>query len=233
MIKYRWLNLVILIGVLVLLLLIVGCGQNSDTNSGTGDGSEDVIDLNREPKPLVCVPGWKCSDSKTKAYQLENCSYMDAKTCPLGCANNTCNVAELCTPGWKCKGDYYRGYQTEGCDWIKKTRCDNGCVNATCSDTPIEPVEETATAEEEPAPVITYSILSMGQIATITANEAEHNLSIYNIGEEGVIIDLDGKKSAWLTDNSNYTSNGVKIIVDSVLFQNYPGGKKEISYRIG
>lgn len=173
-----------------------------------------------------CTAGWQCLDSDIKAYRLENCSFVQQKECPSGCGNGTC-IIKTCTPGWKCKGEYYKGYQTEGCEWIKKTKCEFGCDNAECQNASVE--EETG---EGAVIVPTYDILVIGESKTFTINEQEHTLSIFNIGDDGVQISLDDKKSPWMTDNSNYTAFGVTVLVKDIFFQSYPGGKKEITYRI-
>ena len=49
-----------------------------------------------------CNPRWGCISSIYKAYQLENCSWVEKKECELGCMEGQCKIAKTCTRGYKC-----------------------------------------------------------------------------------------------------------------------------------
>lgn len=222
-----------LIAILGFFIFLFGCVKQEKENSNltaetnlTAEGivAEELI----VPEP-TCVEGWQCLNAKTKAYQLKNCSNTQEKECSNGCSNGICTV-KTCTTGWKCKGDYYKGYQLESCEWIKKTKCEFGCEKAECLNAS---AEQEISAEEETVIVPTYETLVIGETKTFTFNDQEHNLSIFNIGDEGVQIYLDSKKSPWLTEDSNYSAFGVVVNIKDVFFQSYPGGKREITYNIG
>ncbi len=184
-----------------------------------------------------CIAGWKCIDKKIKAYRLANCSFVDRKECPLGCVNDTCRKSEVCTAGFKCKGEYFRAYQSESCAWLLKTKCEYGCLDGQCKNsTSSSSANNTETAQTTTTTTIvteTYETLKMGEPKTYTAGGITHNLSIYNIEVSQVQISIDGKKSEWLPDNSNYTNSGITIFVKDIYFQSYAGGRREITYKMG
>ena len=174
-----------------------------------------------------CVKEWKCISSGVKAYQYENCSYGERKTCANGCENNTCKATEVCTPGFKCHGNYYKGYQLESCDWISQEKCEYGCANATCKPEPNVTQETAPTSAATPAPV-SYPLLKIGETATIGINST---LKIYIIEEGQVRLLLDERKTDWLTEGANVSfRDGTMIVIKEILFQSYSGGSRAISY---
>ena len=235
MAKQRLISLtraIILSAIIIFIIFIIGCAKVEEKAGEAAAELNGTAEEPLNPEPITetvsCTPEWQCLDSKTKAYQLENCSYTQQKECPSGCGNGTC-IVKTCVPGWKCKGDYYKGYQIESCEWIKKSKCEFGCENASCRNASIE---GDTMSEEETVAVPTYETLVMGETKAFTINDQEHNLSIFNIGEEGVQIYLDSKRSPWLTEDSNYSAFGVTVNIKDVFFQSYPGGKREITYRV-
>jgi len=249
MVKYQ---LLIAAGIIVIfILLAAGCetideSELNATEAGAvedgASGTEQEITEGTESGQVTteesgCSAGWKCIDKKIKAYRLDNCSFVDRKECPLGCFNDTCRKSEVCAAGFKCKSEYYRAYQSESCAWLEKTRCDYGCLDGKCKNsTSSTSTNNTETAQTTTTPTIvieTYETLKMGEPKTYSASGIDHNISIYNIDASQVQISIDGKKSEWLTDNSNYTNSGITVYIGDIYFQSYAGGRREITYRIG
>ncbi|MBU0460676.1 MAG: hypothetical protein KKH52_02950 [Nanoarchaeota archaeon] len=217
------LSTIIVVGVAILYFLLSGNGIDP-----LEVVANDTITLNQTitTPTETCNASWQCLDENTKAYQLENCSYTQESACSAGCENGSC-IIETCAPGWKCKGEYYRAYQSDTCAWVNKVKCDFGCLNATCQN---ETVTETTTEEAPAAP--TSNLLKMGEIFNVTSGGNYYTLAIYNIGAEGVQLSINGKSSPWISDNTNYTSGSLTILVKDVYFQPYSGGKQEITYLI-
>jgi len=234
------------------IFLVVGCETTTgpELNASEAGAVEDEASADQkttessesgrittEEAAGECSAGWKCIDKKIKAYRLDNCTFVDRKECPLGCFNDTCRKSEVCTAGFKCKREYYRAYQSESCAWLQKTKCEFGCQDGKCKNsTSASSANNTETAQAATTPTMvieTYQTLKMGEPATYTASGIDHNLSIYNIDVGQVQIIIDGKKSEWLTDNSNYTSSGITMFIKDIYFQSYAGGRREITYKMG
>ena len=213
-----------------LMILLISCSVDEEVNSIIE--TNETPSINEEVEETECTASWKCVDNKIKAYQLSNCTLIDHRKCPLGCENNTCKEAEVCEAGFKCKGDYYRAYQLESCDWLEKTKCEYGC-NISSNECNEEPEESETQAEVAPEePVITYHNLKLGETKSHSLGGTEYTLSIYNIDDSQVQISINGKRSNWIEERANYTTQGITIEVKGIYFQSYAGGKKEIDYLI-
>tara|TARA_Y100000310_G_C20594998_1_gene770054 strand:+ start:394 stop:1062 length:669 start_codon:yes stop_codon:yes gene_type:complete len=220
----KWPVLLLLMG----LVFLISCSGSEEVDQPEINLSE-VIDEPAIITKTECITGWKCIDNDVKAYQLENCSFTERKECPLGCVNDTCKASDVCESGFKCKGEYYRAYQSESCAWLQKEKCEYGCNESVCNSEPIvvAPVEEEAEVVVQADEIIT-----MGQTKTHSINGIGYNLSLYNIEAGQVQISINGKRSEWLTDYTNYTGSGITILIKDIYFQSYPGGRKEITYEI-
>jgi len=211
----------------IVLILLVGC-------SGVEDVEQIDVEVKQEDSAEIvteteCTAGWKCKDNNIKAYQLENCSFINQKECPLGCINDTCKASEVCEAGFKCKGEFYRAYQSESCTWLQKKKCEYGCNESVCNS---EPIVEVVEEEEAEVTVQANENIKMGETKTHTIGEVDYNFSLYNINDGQVQILINGRRSEWLDEGSNYSNSGALVIIKGIYFQSYPGGKKEIEYTI-
>src|SRR3989344_4954370 len=97
-------NKIIFFALFLVILLVTACTSSlnilSDNKSNTS--TELLENVSIVLPTSGCVKEWKCISSGVKAYQYENCSYGERKTCANGCENNTCKATEVCTPGFKC-----------------------------------------------------------------------------------------------------------------------------------
>lgn len=208
--------------------------SNDSLESVPSTVSSDTSETLNEASPASCVPGWKCISSKTKMFQEENCSLSKKQECKYGCKNDSCNPPPTCTTGIVCAGDYARGFRLESCDFQWKEKCEFGCQEGKCLAAPLpeNKTTEAVAEKEEEAVKPAFSSLSLGEIVSIDASGSLHNLSIYTMTMDQVMIMIDGKKSDWLEEGGSYSRNGVTVIVEEILFQSYQNGKKMISYTL-
>jgi len=231
---------------ILLLFVLVSCTQQSGQRSGNlqkaaENISGEILEETAELPSGECEPHWGCISSSTKAYQTEDCSWIERKECPLGCFNGTCRQGNTCEPGFKCKDENTKGYQTEVCHWSNEKECPWGCSERECNPKP-ENYTENQTAEDEDetgeeeaaAPQKNIKLLDTGDTHTIAYEGLDYELSVYLIEEERTKLKLGEQKSDWLEENSTFThSSGLKVTVESVFFQAYQGGKKAVEYTIG
>ncbi len=176
----------------------------------------------------VCSAQWVCLNSKTKIYRVQNCSFTQRVDCKFGCKNDSCAIAPVCKAGWNCDGNYYRGYRMESCEFIKREKCEFGCREGDCS---VEVVENTSTiivktGVEEARPAL--ATLNSGDMVLLK----NHNVTIYTMTDEQVILIIDGRKSNLLKEGESVTRDDLTIVVEEILFQAYGEGKKMISYTV-
>lgn len=241
----------VIVNILLLsaLLLLFGCSSQEGVVDDVGeeDGGEviDVLDkgvgddsdigtmanvtvsTKVELQNTTCVAEWICLSAKTKIYRETNCSFTLRQDCKFGCKNNTCGVVPVCTSGWNCDGNYYRGYRQENCEFVKKEKCEFGCKDAVCLN---ESVKEKTVAAEVVAEqkVVSSTILNLGEMIVVK----NHNVTLYTLDDEQVMLSVDGKKSKWLKQGDTFTRGDLSIVVEEILFQSYNNGKKMISYSV-
>ena len=232
-----------LLGIVLFGLLLTACSSSTETETlpennslpaGTVSAQDNITVENPETAtaPTACISGWKCISANIRAFQLDNCTITEKKTCTLGCSNNTCRTAVPCTIGFKCRNSFTRGYQSEYCTWALEKTCEFGCKNAECQNATVEDKAATTTTPEKPTPAPSPR-LSMGEVTVVTVNGQEHNLSLYFLEESRAKIAVDGLRSDWLLEGQNFTfSNGVKIKVTGILFQGFAGGTRAVEYSI-
>ncbi len=241
----------VIAGILLLsaLLLLFGCSSPKNLSDDVNDGGAgEVIDVSDkrgvddsdtvtttnatvstkdELHNNTCVAEWICLSAKTKIYREGNCSFTLRQDCKFGCKNNTCGVAPVCTSGWNCDGNFYRGYRLESCEFEKKEKCEFGCDSGEC----LKEVVKNTTVVAEPVveqKVVSSTMLNLGEIIVVK----NHNVSIYAIDSEQVMLNVDGKKSKFLKQGEIFTRGDLSIVVEEILFQSYNNGKKMISYSV-
>jgi hypothetical protein len=148
--------------------------------------------------------------------------------CKFGCKNNTCAPAPVCTSGWNCDGNYYRGYRLESCEFTKKEKCDFGCTEGECI---AESVKNATVEVAEPVveqKTVSATILNLGETIILK----NHNVSIYAIDSEQVMLSVDGKKSKFLKPGETFIRNDLSMVIEEIYFQSFNGGKRMISYSV-
>lgn len=164
---------------------------------------------------------------------------MERKECPLGCVEGACKAGNTCTPGFRCKDPSTKAYQTETCRWNNEKECEWGCEDGKCNLPPGNgTINQTAEPEqvevkEEAAPPKDLLKINADETQTLEFSGVDHQLRIYLIEDGRVRLEIDQQKSDWLGEGSNFThSSGVRIIVESIFFQSYPGGMKAVEYTV-
>ncbi|GEM_PF-1930208 len=242
---------------LVLCVLLIGCSQSNTsenvTNEGGGVGNKVVDDSigvvsapvvstdvdtkistavsikSKIENKTICVAEWICLSAKTKIYREANCSFTLRQDCKFGCKNNTCAAAPVCTSGWNCDGNHYRGYRLESCEFEKKEKCEFGCKDAVCLNEQV--VNTTAIAKEQGSAEVAKPVLSTISLGETVVIE-NHNVSIYTMTNEQVMLSVDGRKSKLIKEGDSYTREDLTIVVGEILFQSYNNGLKQISYSV-
>ena len=136
--------------------------QDTAADTDTISESAEVIEELPELPLGGCTPHWGCISSDIKAYQQEDCSWVERKECPLGCVEGACKAGNTCTPGFRCKDPSTKAYQTETCRWNNEKECEWGCEDGKCNLPPGNgTINQTAEPEqvevkEEAIPDITY-----------------------------------------------------------------------------
>ncbi len=184
----------------------------------------------------LCPAAWVCLSSTQKMYRYENCSFGQRQDCRFGCTNGTCRSPPSCTVGFKCHGNYVKGYQLEDCSWISETKCDYGCENAQCknaSSTRTETQNETASSSSNPPPQQNFNTVSAGETVTVEVGGTEYSVSIYTMEQGQARITLNGQRGDWLGEGDSFTySSGVTITINSILFQSFEGGIREVEFEL-
>ena len=80
----------------------------------------------------------------------------------------------------------------------------------------------------------TTYILKWGEQGEIESSGTKHNISIYNLEPEYVIVEVNDIKSDQILEGGNFTYGniGITLQIKSILFQAYACGKREIEYSI-
>ena len=216
---------------LITTLFLVSCTLiEQDANETTNK----MITLSNGTKIAACVPHSGCISSIYKAYQLENCSWVDRKECALGCVEGECKAAQTCTRGYKCHGTRKRGLQIESCEWIIEEDCLYGCENAECLPKPnVTEVVEEVVEEDLALPLEKTYLLPEGAEDLIEYEGNEYVLGIRILEIDRVRLNIDGKRTDWLKEDDSVVRGGINVTIVDILFQPYEGGTRAISYKIG
>ncbi len=186
-----------------------------------------------DAQPGSCTAAWTCLSSSQKMYRYENCSFGQRQSCKFGCTNGTCRVPPTCTVGFKCHGQHVKGYQLEDCSWISETKCDYGCENAQCRNASSSgaEIQNETTASPPPPPRQNFNTISVGETLTLEVGGTEHPVTLYTIESGRTKITVDGQRSDWLEEGGTFTySSGVTITIQSILFQSFEGGIREVEF---
>lgn len=230
--------------VLISLLLLSCQPSEKTTETGTSTGNTTT-----EISVDGCAPQWECVDENYKAYVLADCTRTQVSKCERGCFNGTCIAAPTCTVGFKCIDEKRKAYQKEDCSFINKKSCDWGCDKDKCQEKPANASNETAASATAPAaPTTSYAAeneegqvekedktrysLKFGEQQELEISGTKHNVSIYNLETDRVILKVNGIKSEWIGQGGNFTYGniGATFYIESILFQTY--GTKAIDFTI-
>jgi len=211
--------------------------ENNTINITQNQSNKEINKTkNDETISTPCEQQWRCISPAIKALQLNNCSFSERVSCKNGCFNDTCIPSSTCTAGFKCINNNMRGYQLEDCDWISKSVCEWGCNNTQCNQQPnfniSNTIQNTTVAEPttkpSPAPIPQYS-LKEGTTTTIGST----NVSIYTFDQYRIKLLMNNRRSDWIMENGNITlPSGERITITEILFQQFEGGTRAISYTI-
>ena len=231
---------------LFLLVFLNSCEESPEVAEKNADAPKEIPE---EITATACSAHWECLDENYKYYLLENCTRTEVSKCDLGCINGTCKGAESCSAGFKCIDQDRKGYQKEDCSFINKETCQWGCVDGKCNPKPANATNQS-TASASPVPKNSYAaenqedgvveedkttyILKWGEQGEIESSGTKHNISIYNLEPEYVIVEVNDIKSDQILEGGNFTYGniGITLQIKSILFQAYAGGKREIEYSI-
>lgn len=89
------------------------------------------IEVEGQPVPPSCEPGWKCKDATHRGYLNGDCTWTSVELCEYQCEGGECREA-MCTVGWKCRYPSHKAYQYADCSWGPMIYCYLGCENGEC-----------------------------------------------------------------------------------------------------
>ena len=213
---------------LLFFLFLLGCVVE-DTKLETDNQIPETIILPNGS----CSPRWGCISSIYKAYQLENCSWTQKVECELGCMEGECRTAKTCTRGFKCQEENYRGLQDENCQWILTQYCKFGCSDGQCLTESNVTYTEAAALPTIAPPLVKIYDLPVNAEDLIEFRQKEYLLSIYILESDRVRLEINGRRSDWLKEDDSFVYSRVNITIVYILFQQFEGGTREISYKVG
>ena len=95
--------------------------------------TEKKADIPEEFLNLNCTESWKCVESRHRAYQFSNCSWISIEYCIYGCNDGACKPVPVCRPNsLKCDKDNLLVCDSDGYDWKLNESCDYHCENGVC-----------------------------------------------------------------------------------------------------
>lgn len=151
---------------------------------------------------------------------------------------------KICDENWFCINSS-KILKYKNCSIKRKAICEWGCENGVCKPEPIpEPKNDTKEQVKEIIKEETQvvSVVKLGNQYTLPLGDrhiyvegsgntsVDNNITIYSIQSGQVKFKINDDKTDWIMENNNFTSYGMTIHVEEILFQSY--GIKEVVYKL-